>query len=886
MQPILELPSNITTVSDVVLEMNDRLNDITANFDQLGQTAGEQSTRRTYDSYATPASPYSFANPVVDVFEFLDPLYGRLRTAALQVREVQVMPNSIGQNQLQIDSVIARHIVAGSITADKISVNELSAISANMGTLTAGNITLDSSGFIRGGATAYDTGTGFWLGYDTSAYKFFVGNSAGNKLTWDGTNLSITGSITATIGTIGGFTIGSDYIRDVADSMGLASTVTGGDDVRFWAGNTFANRATAPFNVTESGILTATNAAVIVGTVSGRLTATLASAINSSGNLITDVVNPRLDSSSKYILSDFNFGATNYAGAVKSGTITWNTSTGALTGGSGVVVYRGGIIGAASGVATFTLDAATGTATFAGALSAPSGIIGGWTINPTTLVGGNATLDSTGQLILGTTNDVVVLSASDATHRIWVGNAAAGSAAFNVTKAGVMSATGAIISGAITTTSGAIGGWTIGATTLTGGSATLSSTGVLTLGTSNNVVILSAADATYRLWTGHATAASAPFSVTKAGALVASSATITGTVSGRSTATIAGAIDASGNLINDILNARINTSAKTMLSDFSFGATDYAGALKSGTITWNTTTGAITGGSGVLVYRGGIIGAASGVATFTLDAASGSATFSGTLSATAGAIGGFDIGTDYIRDVANSMGLASTVTGGDDVRFWAGATFANRATAAFRVTEAGVFVASSATITGTITSTAGSVGGWSISSSSLYKTTGSVTATLDPTNAYPVLVTDSGVSSTMGLGGGRVTATSGSSVSELSCRNGWGQLTLKDASGTTGVLLESVSGAGRWTFANGTILGETGSGPSAIALVTGTMRITGELLNTVIGATTANTGKFTTLEATSTVKFGTRTAIGAETVTGYITITDSGGTSRKLAVVS
>lgn len=35
-----------------------------------------------------------------------------------------------------------------------------------------------------------------------------------------------------------------------------------------------------------------------------------------------------------------------------------------------------------------------------------------------------------------------------------------------------------------------------------------------------------------------------------------------------------------------------------------------------------------------------------------------------------------------------------------------------------------------------------------------------------------------------------------------------------------------------------------------------------------------------------TLSFGTRTAIGAETVTGYITITDSGGTSRKLAVVS
>jgi hypothetical protein len=37
---------------------------------------------------------------------------------------------------------------------------------------------------------------------------------------------------------------------------------------------------------------------------------------------------------------------------------------------------------------------------------------------------------------------------------------------------------------------------------------------------------------------------------------------------------------------------------------------------------------------------------------------------------------------------------------------------------------------------------------------------------------------------------------------------------------------------------------------------------------------------------TGVLRFGTRTAIGAETVTGYITIKDAGGTLRKLAVVS
>jgi len=78
------------------------------------------------------------------------------------------------------------------------------------------------------------------------------------------TGAIISGNLTATTGTIGGFTVGSDYIRDAADSFGLASTVTGGDDVRFWAGATFANRATAPFMLTEAGALTSTS-----GTIGG-----------------------------------------------------------------------------------------------------------------------------------------------------------------------------------------------------------------------------------------------------------------------------------------------------------------------------------------------------------------------------------------------------------------------------------------------------------------------------------------------------------------------------------------------------------------------------------------------------------------------------------------
>ncbi len=85
------------------------------------------------------------------------------------------------------------------------------------------------------------------------------------------------------------------------------------------------------------------------------------------------------------------------------------------------------------------------------------------------------------------------------------------------------------IVGSITASAGTIGGFTIGATTITATNLTLDSSGQrISLGSSNDIIILDADDATYRLWIGHATAASAPFSVTKAGAVAASNITITG----------------------------------------------------------------------------------------------------------------------------------------------------------------------------------------------------------------------------------------------------------------------------------------------------------------------------------------------------------------------
>ncbi|MEE9365723.1 MAG: hypothetical protein V3W44_03455, partial [Dehalococcoidales bacterium] len=107
----------------------------------------------------------------------------------------QIAAGAIKVDELDALAVTAAKIAVGTITATQITGTTLSAIYADMGSITAGNIVLDSSGFIRGGQTAFDTGDGFWLGYDSTDYKFSIGDGVDHSLTWDGTSLTIKGDV-------------------------------------------------------------------------------------------------------------------------------------------------------------------------------------------------------------------------------------------------------------------------------------------------------------------------------------------------------------------------------------------------------------------------------------------------------------------------------------------------------------------------------------------------------------------------------------------------------------------------------------------------------------------------------------------------------------------
>ena len=102
---------------------------------------------------------------------------------------------------------------------------------------------------------------------------------------------------------------------------------------------------------------------------------------------------------------------------------------------------------------------------------------------------------------------------------------------------------------------------------------------------------------------------------------------------------------------------------------------------------------------------------------FYIDGQTGYAEFtnvyvSGDIQALTGHIGGWIIGGTSLTDVSGVTGMSSAVTAGDDIRFWAGD--ANPLIAEFRVTESGALYASSATITGAITATSGTIGSFTI----------------------------------------------------------------------------------------------------------------------------------------------------------------------------
>ena len=133
------------------------------------------------------------------VADFGGPVIRRRNNAKL------IVDGSIVADKLATNAVEARHILAGAVTAEKVSVNKLSAISADLGDATAGTFTLSSTGYIRGGATNFSTGAGFWMGYDAGTYKLRAGTPGSSGFEWTGSAFNVRGpdgSVTISSGVV------------------------------------------------------------------------------------------------------------------------------------------------------------------------------------------------------------------------------------------------------------------------------------------------------------------------------------------------------------------------------------------------------------------------------------------------------------------------------------------------------------------------------------------------------------------------------------------------------------------------------------------------------------------------------------------------------------
>lgn len=321
-----------------------------------------------------------------------------------------------------------------------------------------------------------------------------------------------------------------------------------------------------------------------------------------------------------------------------------------------------------------------------GDLISTSGKIANWSI-------------SAGQLSSGTGNTYVALNSENTNnYAIWAGNATASSAPFSVTKAG-----------ALTATSGTIANWNINNFQLNSGSG--NTYVALNSGASN---VTGGSD--YAFWAGNTTASSAPFSVTKAGVLKATSATIEGTIRA-SGGLIGGTLNSNGTwsggwtiIAGAIYNGPSSLGAATKglylgtdgisgytdsthYFKFTKGTLSATGVTISGALTASTlSTGERTGtdaAKGTYIHSDGAIYGGQNKFTVTSE---------GYLTSTSGQIANWNIsnyqldsgsGTTY---VALNSG-ASNVTGGSSYAIWAGST--NPASANFSVTKDGLLTSKS-----------------------------------------------------------------------------------------------------------------------------------------------------------------------------------------------
>ena len=405
---------------------------------------------------------------------------------------------------------------------------------------------------------------------------WFGPSSADKRLYWNGTVAGIVGTVVANAGQIANWNIGVVDTNTISSTSGYMKLVNGGAGVArlevgagtagtgagiiartgaativFFAGDRYEDLdGQTPFRVTLGGDLYATNATII-----GNVTAT-------SGYIGSDTAGWTINSESIYnaYVRLLSGGPSSAYSRIEVGDYA-NASTGligviGLRGADGLATSLGMWAGrnyanrnAAPFRVTLGGDLYAASANITGAVTATSGAVGGWAIS-------SGLISSTGIKLYSGAATVARLELGDGTDghttgikdgddgtsspSIWAGKSWANryTAQFRVYPNGDMYATSANITGAVTATSGAVGGWVVASGQITSDNIGMYSgaanTARLQVGSGSYMAGLNSAPTEFdiAMWAGttHAGRVGAPFKVTAGGVLIASGAVISGTI--------------------------------------------------------------------------------------------------------------------------------------------------------------------------------------------------------------------------------------------------------------------------------------------------------------------------------------------------------------------
>ena len=135
-----------------------------------------------------------------------------------------IVSATITGDKVSANTITGTNIAASTITADKLNVTQLSAIVADLGSITAGDITVGTAPAISG-TTMTGSGTHLY-----SNGRFVLGNSTTN-ISFDNTNLSINGSLIGTANVVANAITTSNGSTSGSSGANVTVSLTAGDRV-------------------------------------------------------------------------------------------------------------------------------------------------------------------------------------------------------------------------------------------------------------------------------------------------------------------------------------------------------------------------------------------------------------------------------------------------------------------------------------------------------------------------------------------------------------------------------------------------------------------------------------------------------------------------------